>query len=108
MIRNHFKYKNCPECDGKGYTERIECTKSASECCGGCFKEETCYYCDGDREFVSEYWENKVFSYKQRFYRPKVDVKYWRLSCGISLDKIQFKLNQDKSLIKELYNILKP
>ena len=107
MIKNPFKYRDCPECEGSGYIESIDCSRSASDCCGGCYKKYVCDHCRGDGEFHSDAWEWKVYNYKERF-RTKVDVKYWRLSCGISLDKIQFKLNQDKSLIKELYNILKP
>lgn len=107
-MKNHFKYRECLECFGRGYTESmVECGKSASECCGGCFIDEKCDYCNGEGELLDDSWEWKVYNYKERF-RTKVDVKYWRLSCGISLDKIQFKFNQDKNLIKELYNILKP
>jgi RecJ-like exonuclease len=38
----------CPECKGSGAIEIIgSCNKPASECCGGCVKEETCDACNG-------------------------------------------------------------
>ncbi len=38
----------CPECNGDGELwQPIDCGKSASFCCGGCGKNETCEECDG-------------------------------------------------------------
>lgn len=38
----------CPECKGSGVIEIIgACNKPASECCGGCVKEEDCDACGG-------------------------------------------------------------
>jgi len=38
---NHFN--RCTNCDGKGYTEEINCsTYSGSDCCGGCYVEVQC------------------------------------------------------------------
>jgi len=42
----------CIECDGKGYYEVFqECTRPASECCGGCSRTEECNCLDSDKLF---------------------------------------------------------
>jgi len=39
---------SCPECDGEGHYESgPECSRPASECCGGCYKTYKCETCDG-------------------------------------------------------------
>lgn len=105
-FKNNFKYKDCPECRGDGYTEHRECSKPTSECCGGCYKKLWCEGCDGTGKVVNE--EYDYYAIKHRWYRKNFDAKYWRLSCGISLDKIQLKVQQNKSLLKELWRLLKP
>jgi hypothetical protein len=38
---------NCTECDGKGFHEiGPECGYPASNCCGGCYHQETCVSCE--------------------------------------------------------------
>lgn len=46
---NEYEY-GCPECDAQGKIDIGPiCFKPASECCGGCYQEETCNICDGNR-----------------------------------------------------------
>lgn len=38
----------CRSCNGIGYySTEINCNKSASDCCGGCFTNEECHDCEG-------------------------------------------------------------
>lgn len=99
--------KRCPECEGLGYTEYRDCNKPVSDCCGGCYKEEECKYCDGSGEVIQEdliYF--RVYKYRKNRFKKNYDSKYWKLSCGLSLDKIQKKLNSNKDIFKMLWNIL--
>ncbi len=39
---------DCKECDGIGFFEYgPDCSKPASECCGGCYKKVECTACEG-------------------------------------------------------------
>lgn len=105
-MTNPYKFRECPTCYGQGYHEHRSCNKPTSECCGGCYREVWCDTCEGIGKVSNE--EYSYFPIKERWYRKKFDVKYWRLSCRISLDKYQIKINQNKSLLKELWRILKP
>ena len=42
-------YLECFECGGTGYVDSTYpvCFKPASECCGGCYENVECEYCDG-------------------------------------------------------------
>lgn len=50
----NLNYTECPQCDGTGKVDVIDCGFSASYCCGGCTKEEECDQCDGCGEIENE------------------------------------------------------
>tara|TARA_R110001606_G_scaffold287110_1_gene435262 strand:+ start:145 stop:492 length:348 start_codon:yes stop_codon:yes gene_type:complete len=45
---------DCPDCDGEGYAEiGPDCSKPASECCGGCYTTQECPGCDGGQVSIT-------------------------------------------------------
>lgn len=49
----------CPECYGDGkYEVGPECTRPASNCCGGCYYFEKCEECDGTGEIDNPNFED--------------------------------------------------
>ena len=50
---------DCEDCNGTGTVDKLDCSVgSASECCGGCYKEITCNTCGGSGE--TDYDEDLV------------------------------------------------
>lgn len=51
-----FKTIECFECDGYGEVDGAlpECSKPASECCGGCYQTYVCKLCKGTGELYAE------------------------------------------------------
>ena len=92
--------KDCPECEGKGYDEVLNCrAASSSDCCGGCYVEKTCKHCDGDKTVIDEdQLLFKIDAFKRNRFKREYDPKYWRLSCGISLDKLERIILPDRRL----------
>ena len=82
---NPFKYKECYECDGKGYHEYLDCSKLASECCGGCYREVWCEKCNATGKLIDE--DYGFFNIKQRWYRKSFNKNYWRVLCNMSIAK---------------------
>jgi len=41
--------QDCDECCGDGIVEIRDCHDSSNECCGGCFKDLVCDYCDSGK-----------------------------------------------------------
>jgi hypothetical protein len=37
----------CPQCEGRGQVDYIDCGMPASQCCGGCTKSIECDKCNG-------------------------------------------------------------
>lgn len=46
---NYEAEQDCDECDGDGIVEIRDCHDSSNECCGGCFKDQVCDYCDSGK-----------------------------------------------------------
>jgi hypothetical protein len=49
-----MKTKECERCDGEGTVYVMNCFNNSSECCGGCYKSETCEDCNGSGEIEEE------------------------------------------------------
>lgn len=100
--------KDCPECEGKGYYSVISCTKPISECCGGCFVEKTCKRCDGDKEVLQDdLLDFKIYIFRKNRFKREYDISYWKLSCGMSLDKLQRIILPDRKLMMHYWHQIK-
>jgi hypothetical protein len=44
----------CPNCEGDGTVEVMNCHDYSNECCGGCYKEIMCDDCQGTGNVYSE------------------------------------------------------
>ena len=66
--KNNMDWKTiqCFECDGLGEVDGSlpECSKPASQCCGGCYKQYTCKLCDGTGNLYADIKEDmELFDY---------------------------------------------
>lgn len=101
--------KECPECDGKGCYEVLNCSaSSSSDCCGGCYVDKECDYCDGSgKKFQDDLLAFKRDRFQKNRFKRNYDAKYWKLSCGMSLDKLQRIILPDRSLLMFFWYNLK-
>lgn len=60
-----FKTIECFECNGNGEMDGPlpECSKPASECCGGCYKQYTCVLCAGMGTLYAGPENHEMFDY---------------------------------------------
>jgi hypothetical protein len=49
-----MKTRECENCEGEGTVDVMNCQNNSSECCGGCYKSETCEDCNGSGEIEEE------------------------------------------------------
>ena len=42
--------KECDNCFGTGYIDKMDCNTDSNECCGGCYRELVCNECSGSGE----------------------------------------------------------
>lgn len=57
-MKNFWINIECPECDGNGFHEiGPECSRPASDCCGGCYRKEGCDYCCGEGEIEIPFYQ---------------------------------------------------
>ena len=47
MFTEWKELNECPDCNGSGKTEEMNCHDQSNECCGGCFKDVECVSCEG-------------------------------------------------------------
>ena len=51
----------CPDCSGEGFHEvGPECGYPASNCCGGCYHQEECDTCSGDKFVTLTFEEDET------------------------------------------------
>ena len=97
------KFEQCLECLGTGKTERWRVTKPGSELCGGCYTHKECENCNGTGEVVYQVSiPGHMINYRRKRFKKEYDAKYFKLSCGISLNKFR----SSKRIFKQLFNIL--
>ena len=97
------KRKQQKECLGTGKIEKLICTKPVSECCGGCYTYKECENCNGTGEVIYQVSiPGHIINYRKNRFNKEYDTKYFKLSCGISLNKFR----SSKRIFKELFNIL--
>lgn len=89
---------DCRECGGTG-TELVGpiCWKPASDCCGGCYQEENCVYCDGDGLVVygcHQYPEhtNKVIRIYNRLISERIHPKFIRGIENLIYEEIKYNV----------------
>ena len=101
--QTYDKFEQCLECLGTGKIEKLICTKPVSECCGGCYTYKECENCNGTGEVKYQVSiPGHIINYRRKRFKKEFNSKYFKLSCGISLNKF----HSSKRTLKQLFNIL--
>lgn len=69
----------CEECDGEGIIEiGPECSRPASLCCGGCYREERCEECNGEGKIEAELDSDEVQEIIESILMEGASIQYSR------------------------------
>lgn len=103
VAQTYDKFEQCLNCLGTGKIEKLICTKPVSECCGGCYTYKECENCNGTGEVTYQVSiPGNIINYRRKRFNKEYDAKYFKLSCGISLNKF----HSSKKIFEQLFNIL--